>query len=72
MPEVAERHRFEIQEMRAVHDEFPEVKKDLWGGKFWEDGYFGRTVGDKVTGDMISCYVKHHPDEIHDKQLKLF
>jgi putative transposase len=28
-----------------VFEEFPEVKKQLWGGEFWEDGYFVRTVG---------------------------
>jgi REP element-mobilizing transposase RayT len=25
----------------------------LWGGEFWEDGYFARTVGDKVTAEVI-------------------
>jgi len=25
--------------------EFPELKRELWGGQFWEDGYFVRTVG---------------------------
>ena len=31
-----------------------EVRKQLWGGEFWEDGYFARTVGDKVTADLAS------------------
>ena len=34
-----------------VFEKFPEVKKELWGGEFWEDGYFARTVGDKVTAE---------------------
>jgi len=55
-----------------VFEEFPEVKRELWGGEFWEDGYFVRTVGDKVTADLIKCYIKYHQDEIHGKQLKLF
>jgi len=55
-----------------VFDKFPEVKKELWGGEFWEDGYFARTVGDKVTADLIKRYIKYHHDEIHGKQLKLF
>ena len=55
-----------------VFEEFPEVKKELWGGEFWEDGYFVRTVGDKVTADLIKRYIKYHHDEIHGKQLKLF
>jgi len=55
-----------------VFEEFPEVKKELWGGEFWEDGYFVRTVGDKVTADLIKRYIQYHRDEIHGKQLKLF
>ena len=101
--EIAERHEFEIQEVRVapdhvhiflgfpprysiahvvgvlksissavVFEEFPEVKKGLWGGEFWEDGYFVRTVGDKVTADLIKRYIQYHRDEIHGKQLKLF
>jgi putative transposase len=55
-----------------IFDKFPEVKKELWGGEFWEDGYFVRTVGDKVTADLIKRYIKYHHDEVHSKQLKLF
>lgn len=55
-----------------VFEEFSEVKKDLWGGEFWEDGYFVRTVGDKVTVDLIKRYIRYHRDEVHGKQLKLF
>ncbi len=55
-----------------IFEKFPEVKKELWGGEFWEDGYFARTVGDKVTADLIKRYIKYHRDEIHGKQLKLF
>jgi len=55
-----------------VFEKFPEVKKELWGGEFWEDGYFARTVGDKVTADLIKRYIKYHRDEVHAKQLKLF
>ena len=36
---------------------YPEVKRELWGGEFWEDGYFVRTVGDKVTSETIKKYI---------------
>jgi putative transposase len=55
-----------------VFEEFPEVKEELWGGEFWEDGYFARTVGDKVAADLIKRYIQYHRDEAHGKQLKLF
>jgi putative transposase len=57
----------------AVFKEHPEVKRELWGGEFWEDGYFVLTVGDKVTADVIKKYIEYHRDqEKSPKQLKLF
>ena len=55
----------------VIFKEHPEVKKELWGGEFWEDGYFARTVGDKVTAEMIRKYIKHHRNP-KAKQLKMF
>src|SRR5512134_1871131 len=56
-----------------IFHEYPEVKKELWGGEFWEDGYFARTVGDKVTAEVIRKYIQYHCDqETTPKQLELF
>ena len=30
---------------RAIFREFPQVKRQLWGGEFWEDGYFDNGEG---------------------------
>ena len=59
---------------RAIFREHPQVKRQLWGGEFWEDGYFARTVGDKVTAEVIKRYIQNHRDEQKDDdlQLKLF
>jgi putative transposase len=58
---------------RAIFESYPEVKRELWGGEFWEDGYFARTVGDKVTKDMIKKYIKYHKEhERNPRQLELF
>jgi putative transposase len=38
---------------RAIFKEYPQVKKQLWGGEFWEEGYFARTVGDNLTAEVI-------------------
>jgi len=57
----------------VVFKDHPEVKKELWGGEFWEDGYFVRTVGDKVTAEVIRNYIKyHHEQEKSPNQLELF
>lgn len=52
-------------------EEFPELKKHLWAGELWEDGYFARTGGDKVTAEVIRRYIRHHKQE-QGRQLKLF
>ncbi len=48
----------------VIFQENPEVKEELWGGEFWEDGYFVRTVGDKVTKEVISKYIKYHREHL--------
>lgn len=58
---------------RVIFHEYSEVKRQLWGGEFWEDGYFARTVGDKVTVEVIRKYIQYHRDqETTSKQLELF
>ncbi|HXX54178.1 MAG TPA: IS200/IS605 family transposase [Thermodesulfovibrionales bacterium] len=47
---------------RALFREFPKMKKKLWAGELWEDGYFARTVGDRMTRQIIDKYIKHHRD----------
>jgi putative transposase len=63
--------RFKSLSARAVFREFPQVKRKLWGGEFWEDGYFAGTVGDKVTAEVIRKYIRRHK-ETEDPQLDLF
>jgi len=47
---------------RGLFREFPGLKKRLWSGEMWEDGYFVRTVGDRMTRDVIEKYIAHHRD----------
>ena len=46
----------------------PEVKKKLWGGEFWTDGYFINTVSKHGNEDVISKYVREQGVE---KQYKV-
>ena len=45
---------------RALFRELPRIKRKLWGGELWGDGYFARTVGDSVTKQVIERYIEHH------------
>ena len=65
--------RFKGESARKIFQIYPEVKKELWGGQFWEDGYFVRTVGDMVTKKIIKKYIEYHQhDEKAPRQLSLF
>ncbi len=61
---------------REVFGRGPLVKKQLWGGEFWTDGYFAGTVGKHGNEKMIGTYVKeqgHVYTKLHgDYQLALF
>jgi putative transposase len=61
---------------REIFKECPQVKKQLWGGEFWSDGYFASTVGKHGNEGMISNYVKEQGGEYRklyaDYQLALF
>ena len=48
---------------KRVFAECPEVKKRLWGGEFWSDGYYVATVSDHGTEEVIANYVKNQGDE---------
>lgn len=38
---------------------FPELKKDLWGGEFWTDGYYLATVGTRGDWTTVKRYVEN-------------
>lgn len=43
---------------REVFQKAPEVKKMLWGGAFWGEGYFINTVGQHGSERVIAAYVQ--------------
>ena len=60
---------------REVFRRAPEVKRELWGGQFWSDGYYVATVGQHGSEEMIRKYVQNQGKEyqqLHVQQLKLF
>ena len=57
---------------REIFKSCPEVKKHLWGGKFWTDGYFISTVGAHANEEMIKNYVQQQGKVENNGQLRLF
>lgn len=58
---------------REIFRQMPEVKKELWGGEFWSDGYYVGTVGERGNWSVVEKYVREQgrPNE-ELKQLSMF
>jgi putative transposase len=50
----------------------PGVKKDLWGGEFWTEGYYIGAVRGRGDRQIIEKYIKNQGRESDAKQLRLF
>lgn len=62
---------------REIFRACPEVKKQLWGGEFWTDGYFVSTVGQHGNESVIKKYIQNQGaesqyEQLHKEQLNLF
>ncbi len=44
---------------REIFKRVPEVKRQLWGGEFWSDGYFVNTVSKHGSEKRVAEYVKN-------------
>ena len=61
---------------REIFCQIPSIKKELWGGEFWTDGYYINTVSKRGNEDVVRQYVKKQGNEgdyeqLHFVQLKL-
>lgn len=52
---------------REIFKRCPDVRKQLWGGEFWTDGYYASTVGKHGDEQQISRYVKNQGTEYQTK-----
>ena len=59
---------------RKIFKEYPEIRKQLWGGELWSDGGYIGTVGDGTTSDIITNYVQNQGNQEEKqayKQMKI-
>ena len=59
---------------REIFKAFPEIKKDLWGGEFWSDGYYVGTVSESEKGNWktVEEYINNQGKKPQDVNLHLF
>ncbi len=61
---------------KEIFRRVPSVKKQLWGGEFWSDGYYVDTVGRHGSEEEIRRYVekqgrKQEYKKLHEEQIRL-
>ena len=50
----------------------PSIKKELWKGEFWTDGYYIATISGKGSKRVIEQYIRNQGREKDLGQLRLF
>ena len=56
---------------RELFRQFPDLKKELWGGEFWSDGYYLATIGERGTLQTLEQYVRNQGQQPDEAQLRL-
>jgi putative transposase len=57
---------------RELFRRFPDLKKELWGGEFWTDGYYVATVGERGDWSVVEKYIQNQGYTPKEVQLRLF
>ena len=58
---------------REIFRRVPKVKRDLWGGEFWSEGYYVGTVGERGNWNVVEQYVRRQGKPKEElRQLSLF
>jgi len=54
---------------KKIFEEYPGRKrKEFWGGRLWERGYYVGTSGEAVSSDLIKRYIEYRQNQ---QQLRL-
>ncbi len=56
---------------KQLFSRFPQLKKDLWGGEFWSDGFYISTVSEKGNWKIVENYVSNQGKTKESGQLTL-
>ena len=63
--------KFKSITARELFKTFPELRKELWGGEFWSDGYYVGTVSERGNWKAVERYVRNQGQKPEDIQLRL-
>ncbi len=57
---------------KQLFKQFSELRKELWGGELWSDGYYFATVGERGGLTHIQKYITEQGKTKETPQLRLF
>ena len=57
---------------RELFKRLPRLRKDLWGGEFWSDGYYAATVGEGGSWKVVEEYIRKQGLKTEEVQLTLW
>lgn len=63
--------KFKSITARELFKQYPSLRKELWGGEFWSDGYYVSTVGEGGNWKVVESYVKNQGKNKGTGQLRL-
>lgn len=50
----------------------PELRRELWGGEFWTDGYYVGTVGERGNKAVVEQYIRNQGKIPEEAQLEFW
>ena len=53
---------------KQLFQKFPALRKELWGGEFWSDGFYMATVSERGNWHVVERYVAEQGKTIHEPQ----
>ncbi len=56
---------------KELFKRFPDLRKEMWGGQFWSDGYYIATVSDRGNWKTVEQYVKNQGKTTDLRQLRI-
>ena len=51
---------------RELFRRFPELRKSLWGGEFWSDGYYLNTISERGNWKTVERYLANQGKTMQD------
>ncbi len=58
---------------RQLFQRFPALRRELWGGEFWSDGYYLATISERGNWKIVEQYVANQGKTMpHTTQLTLW